>query len=197
MPPASPRATATSRPWTEMTERDHYAIANYVITRGCGLYEAFEAHGWHDPKKPLNHREELPDERWYFITLTQPANDKKWERILKATRKILFSKQIAPTEWMFVKELTEDLTPHVHIRLQTIKYINIGVIRQFNDNYRIDCQRERGGCYDYLRDNTKKHPDGEWFFCSENYSGPRPDVVPNAVPDEVLNADENELILNP
>jgi len=112
-------------------------------------------------------------EKWYFITLTQPDVDKRWDRFDKVIPKILRSKQIAPLEYMYAKELTQKDTPHVHFRLKTNKYIDKRVITKFNDKYIVDVQIERGGCYNYLTDDKKKHPDMDWFFCSDNYGGPR------------------------
>jgi len=119
-------------------------------------------------------KDDCKEDRWYFITLTQPDTSKDWTRLEKTVRRVLGSKQVAPEEWAYCKEWTESKTPHIHIRLRTYKYIDYRVIRKFNDNYRADVQLEKLGCYDYIADATKSHPPGLWFFKSDNYTGPVP-----------------------
>jgi len=167
MPDCSKMTPGDFEKWIEMT------------IQGVSRKDAMEQLGY---TWKLNEVEDFKDERWVFITLTQPKDDKGWERIVRTTRKILGSKQVAPIEWMYAKELTTEGTPHIHLRIKTLRYVDRRVIHKFNDNYRVDVQTERWGCYDYLTDVTKSHPEGEWFFASENYSGPRVSNAPSSSP---------------
>jgi len=137
-------------------------------------------------------------DHWYFVTLTQPDTDKTWTRIDKSVKRILKSKQVDALEWCYVRELTASGTPHIHMRLRVPDYLDFRVIRKFNDNYRIDVQLERSGCYNYLLEDQKVHPTGEWFYASSNYTGPRPDVpVPLARTVESEGEEEtNEIIFD-
>lgn len=119
---------------------------------------------------------------WYMITLTQPDNDKTVESRIKSAKKILKSKQVQPEQWCYSIELTAKGTPHIHIALFTYKYPEYRFISKFNDGHRIDIQREKFNVKNYVVKNDTK-PTSEqiadwgltsWFYCSDNYSGPRP-----------------------
>lgn len=120
---------------------------------------------------------------WYLITLTQPENDKTVKRRLECCKKVLVSKQIKPEQWAYSVELTEKGTPHIHIALFTYSYPEFRVISKFNDGHRVDVTREKMNVKKYIIKDESK-PTAEqlaewgletWFFCSDNYSGPKPE----------------------
>jgi len=182
-----------------MTDKEMNEVIDYMLQHNVKLEtacNAFRFKHFVDIAK-LRAPPEAKDDQdhWYFVTLTQPDTDKTWTRIDKSVKRILNSKQVRPLEWCYVRELTSSATPHIHMRLRVPDYLDFRVIRKFNDNYRIDVQLERAGCYNYLLQDDKVHPTGEWFYASKNYTGPRPDVPVS----DVINApiDDNELILTP
>lgn len=164
------------RPSTQMTDEDHSAIAHLMIDRyPISYYEALNTLGFisiHKMKAPSEAKDD--QDHWYFVTLTQPDTDKTFTRLDKTVSRILKSKQVNATEWCYVRELTASGTPHIHMRLRVPAYLDFRVIKKFNDNYRIDVQLERQGCYNYLLEDKKVHPTGEWFYASKNYTGPLP-----------------------
>ena len=113
--------------------------------------------------------------RWYFMTITQPDVNKDLMRMKLVTEKIIASKQTEPIEWAYCLELTKSGTPHSHIRLKSPHYVNNSKIQKLNDNYITECVLEKRGCYNYVSDFKKAHPPGQWFYCSDNYSGPKPE----------------------
>jgi len=210
-PPGLDPPDQSTKEWRDlrtMTEQERDKIITYLIDNQCGYVKAYELHGFKHfcdlmkMKAPSEAKEDTGD-HWYFVTLTQPDSDKTWTRIDKSVKRILNSKQVKPLEWCYVRELTASATPHIHMRLRVPDYLDFRVIRKFNDNYRIDVQLERAGCYNYLVQDNKVHPTGEWFYSSQNYTGPRPSEQETPreegplenVPDEILNATENILTL--
>jgi len=161
--------------------------SNAVRTRAlqkcpCGMYK-YDAL----PEETLKPKSSAGDDRpgnWYLITLTQPDLDKTIDKRILAAKKIIRSKQVAPEQWCYSIELTQKGTPHVHIALFTYKYPEFRIIKSFNDGYGVDIQREKYNIRNYVvKDETKPSPahlatwglEG-WFYCSDNYSGPRPGV---------------------
>lgn len=134
-----------------------------------------------EKKSPDLGEEDRPG-RWYFITFTQPDTDKTVEGLIKSTRKVLKSKMVSPHQWCYSLELTEKGTPHSHIRLFTDKYPEYKKIGAFNRGYRYEVQHEKMSCGNYIiKEESKPTPEllatwglDSWFFCSDNYSGPRP-----------------------
>lgn len=172
-------------------KRVHYlddkyrAAANKHLPRvlrrcGCGEYLPVRS-------DPVNNSSGLDVEekpgRWYFITFTQPDTDKTVEGLIKSTRKVLKSKMVSPTQWCYSLELTAKGTPHSHIRLFTDKYPEYKKIGAFNRGYRFDVQHEKMFTGNYIvKEESKPTPEllatwglDSWFFCSDNYVGPRPD----------------------
>lgn len=145
----------------------------------CGEYLVRAAP---EKKSPDLGVEERPG-RWYFITFTQPDTDKSVEGLIKSTRKVLKSKMVSPHQWCYSLELTEKGTPHSHIRLFTDKYPEYKKIGAFNRGHRYEVQHEKMSCGNYIiKEESKPTPEllatwglDSWFFCSENYGGPRPD----------------------
>lgn len=134
-----------------------------------------------EKKSPDLGEEDRPG-RWYFITFTQPDTDKSVEGLIKSTRKVLKSKMVSPHQWCYSLELTEKGTPHSHIRLFTDKYPEYKKIGAFNRGHRYEVQHEKMSCGNYIiKEESKPTPEllatwglDSWFFCSENYGGPRP-----------------------
>ena len=138
----------------------------------CKEREALKA-----PNRKAVGSSESDEEYWYFITITQPDSNKDWDRILKATEKFIKSKQIGMLEWAYCLEYTKSLTPHSHIRCKSKRsFLDRSKLMKLNDNYRIDVPRETFGSNAYISNPEKLHPDRKWFFCSDNYSGTRPEV---------------------
>jgi len=162
-----------------MTQKELDEVIDYMLEHNVKLEtacNAFRFKHFVDIEKLRAPSEAKEDQdHWYFVTLTQPDSDKTWTRIDKSVKRILNSKQVRPLEWCYVRELTASATPHIHMRLRVPDYLDFRVIRKFNDNYRIDVQLERAGCYNYLVQDDKVHPTGEWFYCSSNYTGSRPE----------------------
>lgn len=148
----------------------------------CGRYLAEEVRSALEIKSPDLGVEEKPG-RWYFITFTQPDTDKTVEGLIKSTRKVLKSKMVSPEQWCYSLELTAKGTPHSHIRLFTDKYPEYKKIGAFNRGYRYEVQHEKMFVGNYIiKAESKPTPEllatwglDSWFFCSDNYSGPRPD----------------------
>lgn len=120
--------------------------------------------------------------RWYFITFTCHESEKDPSRVLKATTRLLRSKQVSPIQWCYSLELTEKGTPHTHIRLFSNKYFDYKKIGNFNDGYRYDVQKEKMNCSKYIIKEESK-PSEEWlksygldtyFWSSETYTGAKP-----------------------
>ena len=167
--------TVPLRPLNSMTNEELNRFVTNVINHPKHDAKAvYKAMGF-DIKSGLIAPDEPPrkEERTYLITLTQPDIDKSWDRLLVATQRILNSKQVNPIEWAYCLELTKKDTPHVHIRLRTSKYVEKRVMEAFNDDFIVHVLLERTGSQDYISDLKKAHPPGQWFFCSENYSGPK------------------------
>lgn len=133
-------------------------------------------------KKPKADEDESRPGNWYLITLTQHELDKTVDKRILAAKKVLKSKQVSPEQWCYSLELTAKGTPHVHIALFTYKYPEYRTIKSFNDGYRVDITREKFNVKDYVVKHETKPSAAmlatwgldTWFFCSENYSGPRP-----------------------
>lgn len=120
--------------------------------------------------------------RWYFITFTCHESEKDPARVLKATTRLLRSKQVSPVQWCYSLELTEKGTPHTHIRLFSNKYFDYKKIGNFNDGFRYDVQKEKMNSGNYIVKSESK-PSKEWlksngldsyFWASDNYTGARP-----------------------
>lgn len=120
--------------------------------------------------------------RWYFITFTCHESEKSPQRVLKATQRLLKSKQVSPSQWCYSLELTEKGTPHTHIRLFSNKYFDYKKVGNFNDGFRYDIQKEKMNTAKYIVKSESK-PDEEWlkshdldtfFWASDNYSGATP-----------------------
>lgn len=144
-----------------------------------------------DPEKktPAQGGDDKPG-NWYMITLTQPDTDKTIANRIKAAQKILKSKQVSPEQWCYSLELTAKGTPHIHIAVFTYKYPEFRVINKFNDGHRVDIQREKFNVKNYVIKNETKPTEAmlatwgldSWFYCSANYSGPRPELPAPASP---------------
>lgn len=120
-------------------------------------------------------------DRWFFITITQPPGN-SLDRIVKVTNKFIKSKQIEMKEWGYCLELQENGTPHSHIRCRSPrKYLDKGKLKKLNDFYRIDVQPEDHGTDAYVSATGvhvgKAHACDDWFVCSENYTGTRPECA--------------------
>lgn len=170
------------------SEVQYYRIMNRRLSKvlqkcSCGRYkyETLEELRPDLHKKSPGEGEERPG-NWYLVTLTQPDTDKTVKDRIKAANKIIKSKQVSPEQWCYSLELTAKGTPHVHIALFTYKYPEYRVINKFNDGHRVDIQREKYNVKNYVvKNETKPSPEllatwglDSWFFCSNNYSGPRP-----------------------
>lgn len=113
--------------------------------------------------------------RWYFITFTQPDTDKDSTRILKATAKVVKSKQVSAIHWCYSLELTESGTPHTHIRLFSNKYFDYKKIANFNDGYRVDIQKEKWNTSKYTlkKDIPEEYLEAQglkqWYWNSPDY----------------------------
>jgi len=128
-----------------------------------------------EPIRLESHKSDDLLERWFFITLTQPDSNKTTERLIKSTHKVLKSRMVQPIEWAYCLELTESGTPHSHIRLKAPKkFIDGSKLKPLNDNYRVESKLEQYGSDAYISNVNKTHPPGQWFFCSDNYSGTKP-----------------------
>lgn len=143
-------------------------------------------------KKSPDHS--VRDPQWYFATLTQPDNVSGCDQLFINVANIIKSKQVSPTEWCYSLELTTKGTPHIHMMFRTSKkYLDFGKIAKLNTNglrgddrqhWRAEVQKDRGYAQKYtIKDDSK--PDqawleanglNTWFFCSDNYSGPRPEI---------------------
>lgn len=158
--------------------------------------EEFERQRFQARSKP---KKKTPDQRdgtrWYFITLTQPPTaNKTFEQLIKNTNNILSSRMVAPIEWVYSLEYQTNGSPHIHLRLQTSLYLDYGKIAKFNNNgvrgsdrqyWRAEIEPEKWTSANYVvKEETKPtlrqlKDEGldTWFFCSENYSGPRPENI--------------------
>lgn len=144
---------------------------------------------WRDQSRPeakkkssgLDGGDDRPG-NWYLITLTQPDTDKTVDKRILSAKKVLRSKQVSPEQWCYSIELTAKGTPHIHIAVFTYKYPEYRFIRNFNDGYEVDIRREKFNVRNYVvKDETKPSSAmlatwglDTWFFCSPNYTGPRP-----------------------
>lgn len=134
-------------------------------------------------ERKAKERAEAKPGNWYLITLTQPESDKSVSRRIECCKKVLVSKQVKAEQWAYSIELTERGTPHIHIALFTYAYPEFRVISKFNDGHRVDVTREKMNVRNYIvKNETKPTPEqlaewglDNWFFCSENYSGTRPE----------------------
>lgn len=199
-PPALDPPDQSTTQWKDgrtMSEETRNKIINYIIDTQTLYSKACEIFGYKHFCDLIKMRAppEAKDDQdhWYFVTLIQPDVDKTWTRIDKTVSRILNSKQVRAIEWAYVRELTSSETPHIHMRLRVPAYLDFRVIRKFNDNYRIDVQLERAGCYNYLIAPDKKHPTGEWFYKSNNYTGPCPEA-PVGTENNKIDRKSNELI---
>lgn len=132
--------------------------------------------------------------RWYLITFTQPDTIKDPHDLLKRTQKVIRSKQVSAIQWCYSLELTEKGTPHTHIRLFTNKYFDYKKVGNFNSGYRYDIQVEKFSCAMYVVKDQSK-PSMEWllendldkyFWASENYVGPRLDILPDLPSEDLI-----------
>lgn len=120
--------------------------------------------------------------RWYFITFTRHESERDPSNVLKSTMRLIRSKQVSPIQWCYSLELTEKGTPHTHIRLFTNKYFDYKKVGNFNDGFRYDVQKEKMNCANYIVKQESKPDENylknygleNYFFCSENYTGPKP-----------------------
>lgn len=148
----------------------------------CGVY----LHTDDELRRTTQERERKSVEstagNWYLITLTQPEVDKTVDARIKAANKIIKSKQVMPEQWCYSLELTEKGTPHIHIALFTYKYPEYRFINKFNDGHIVNIRREKFNVKNYVVKNDTKPTEEQlrawnlntWFYCSDNYSGPRP-----------------------
>jgi len=153
----------------------------------CGAFETFEevseriARSRPEIKSPDSSGGDKPG-NWYLITLTQPELDKTVDKRIMAAKKVLRSKQVSPEQWCYSIELTAKGTPHIHIALFTYKYPEFRTIKSFNDGHQVDITREKFNVRNYVVKNETKPSTAmlatwgldTWFFCSPNYSGPKP-----------------------
>lgn len=126
--------------------------------------------------------------RWYAITFTRPESDKSPEGLIKSVTRLLRSKQVSAEQWCYSLELTVKQTPHAHVYLFSNKYFDYKKAGAFNDGHRYDIQVAKfGESYANYLNKPESKPTGSWlalhglegwFFCSENYSGPRPTLGP-------------------
>lgn len=170
----------------------HKTISILSFMCPCGAFETFEevsdriARSRPEIKSPDKSGEDRPG-NWYLITLTQPDIDKTIEKRIKAAKRVIKSKQVSPEQWCYSIEFTAKGTPHVHIALFTYKYPEYRIIKGFNDGYGVDIQREKFNVKNYVVKNETKPSEewlkanalDSWFFCSTNYSGPRPQTTPS------------------
>lgn len=131
---------------------------------------------------------------WIFATLTQPDDVEGCDQLLNNVANMLKSKQVSPIEWCYSLELTDKGTPHVHMDFRSsLKYLDYGKIAKLNNNgvrgegrkfWRTDIQKDRGSAQSYIikpkskpsKEWLEDHGLDTWFFCSENYSGVRPNI---------------------
>jgi len=123
--------------------------------------------------------------RWYTATFTRPDTERTPDGVLKSTTRMLKSKQICALQWCYSLELTQAGTPHTHIYFFSNKYFDYKKAGAFNDGNRFQIEPARfGQSYaDYLAKSETKPTKAwlssngleGWFWCSPNYSGPRPD----------------------
>lgn len=138
-----------------------------------------------EPKKKVPDQSEGAG-RWYAATFTRPDTERSPAGVLKSTQRLLKSKQISALQWCYSLELTASGTPHSHIYFFSNKYFDYKKAGAFNDGFRYDIQPARfGESYaNYLAKMESKPTlawllsyglEG-WFWSSENYSGPRPEI---------------------
>lgn len=126
---------------------------------------------------------EVEDSRWYLITFTNKPTELDPTDLLKRTMKVVKSKQVAPLQWSYALEIQPNTgAPHTHIVLESNKYFDYNKIKNFNGGRVADVQKERWDVKKYpVKDETKPSKDwlskyglSTWFFCSDDYAGPRP-----------------------
>lgn len=172
-----------NRSWAQKQLDEHYEMQRELEVERQLMLEAKVKQ-----QKEKEAKESKPG-NWYLITLTQPETDKTVKRRLECCKKVLVSKQVKAEQWAYSIELTEKGTPHIHIALFTYAYPEFRVISKFNDGHRVDVTREKMNVKKYIiKSETKPTPENlaewgmeTWFFCSENYSGPRPEDAPAEV----------------
>lgn len=124
--------------------------------------------------------------RWYFITYTRPPTFANPKDVLNSAKRCIRSKAVSATMWAYSLELQKNGTPHVHIRLFSNKYPDYTkCLAAFNDghtNSKEAIQSEKFNTAKYVIKAESK-PTPEWlekydldkyFWCSDDYSGPRP-----------------------
>lgn len=166
-----------NRSWAQRQLDEHHEMLREQEAERARIAESRQARAREEEdksSKPGN---------WYLITLTQPEQDKTVSRRLECCGKVLKSKQVKAEQWCYSIELTQKGTPHIHIAVFTYAYPEFRVISKFNDGHHVDVLREKFNVRNYVvKEETK--PTAEqlaewgletWFFCSENYSGPRPE----------------------
>jgi len=122
--------------------------------------------------------------RWYFITFTQPDTDKDPTRLLKATSKVINSKQVSAIHWCYSLELTESGTPHTHIRLFTNKYFDYKKIANFNGGFRSEVTKEKWNVSKYVLkkdindEYLATHDLNQWYWNSNDYFATTGAVIP-------------------
>lgn len=133
--------------------------------------------------------------KWLFCTLTQPVDyGTDCSQILQNATRIIESAMVSPTEWCYSLELTEKGIPHIHMSVLPGKqYLDWGKIAKLNTNglrgadkvyWRAEIEKDRGHAKKYVVKAESKpnqeyldaHGLESWFWCSENYSGPRPNI---------------------
>jgi len=126
---------------------------------------------------------EVKESRWYLITFTNKPTEMNPSELIKRTLKVVNSKMVSPIQWSYAIEIQPGTgAPHTHIVLESNKYFDYDKVKAFNDGRVADVEKERWNVKKYpVKDETKpskewldKYGLSHWFFCSDDYAGPRP-----------------------